>query len=428
MAATPPARLPARGADLPRSGGAAAAGTGGRGGGGGGGRRAWWRGRCCRRRKQARAGAARAVAGLLRQDVPGRRPDRRQRHRAAVPRQPRRRPRRAPPLLPRLLRRRVRCVHTDRADGQQRRRGAEGGEGHGGEPEPAAGGVRHGGDGQGRRGEGVPRRRHLRRRPRARRPGLRPPGRWALLRGEEGSEGQQGVPGGQGAGQPPARQLHRGRAPPRVRRQGPRRRRPRGALGRAHRRVRALRPLPGPPLRLRRDAAAGPGDGRAAGEGAAHVVPLHRRQRPRGGALRREHPVPVRPRLLRQPAGEAGTPRLRPGAVPRRAHQAARRGARRRQGAVLPGVRGQHGQDGLRPGQEGQEGGGQASLQPAPVLNVYWSKLGRSHCLDHSITRSHLALQELSFAVNCHISESISSSVLFFSFVGCTSARLCRDC
>lgn len=74
----------------------------------------------------------------------------------------------------------VRRVHTDRADGGQGRRrggtGAEGGEGHGGEQEPAAVRVRHGGDGQGRRGEQVPRRRHLRRRPRPRRTRLRATG------------------------------------------------------------------------------------------------------------------------------------------------------------------------------------------------------------------------------------------------------------
>jgi peroxidase len=36
--------------------------------------------------------------------------------------------------------------------------------------------------------------------------------------------------------------------------------------------------------------------------------------------------------------------------------QAARGGARRRQSAVLPGLRGQHGPDGLHPDQEGQGG------------------------------------------------------------------------
>uniref|UniRef100_A0A453F7A6 Peroxidase n=1 Tax=Aegilops tauschii subsp. strangulata TaxID=200361 RepID=A0A453F7A6_AEGTS len=186
--------------------------------------------------------------------------------------------------------------------------------------------------------------------------------RRTLLRGEEGEKRQQGIPGWQGARQPAPRQLHRGRAPPRVRRQGPGRGRPGGAVRRAHHRLRALRPFPGPPLRLPRHPAAGPVHGRSAGEGAAHDVPLHRRQRPRGGAVRREHAVPVRPRLLRQPAGQAGRPGLRPGAVPGRAHQAARAGARRGQGPLLPGLRRQHGQDGLHPGQEGQEGRGQENL------------------------------------------------------------------
>jgi hypothetical protein len=76
----------------------------------------------------------------------------------------------------RTLRAGLRRVHPDRADGQRRRRRAQGGARHGGEQEPGAGGVRHGGAGQGRRGEQVPRRRLLRRRPRPRRPGLRPAG------------------------------------------------------------------------------------------------------------------------------------------------------------------------------------------------------------------------------------------------------------
>uniref|UniRef100_A0A804NFK9 Peroxidase n=1 Tax=Zea mays TaxID=4577 RepID=A0A804NFK9_MAIZE len=185
---------------------------------------------------------------------------------------------------------------------------------------------------------------------------------WAVLRGEEGPEGQQGVPGGEGPRQPAAGQLDGGRAPARVRGQGPGRGGPGGALRRAHRRVRALRPRAGPHLRLPRHAAAGPGHGRPPREGAPHVVPVVGRQRPRRGALRRQHALPVRPRLLRQPAGQAGPAGLRPGAVPGRAHQAARAGPRRQQDPLLPGVRGQHGPDGLHPDQEGEERRGQESL------------------------------------------------------------------
>uniref|UniRef100_A0A0A8YBM2 Plant heme peroxidase family profile domain-containing protein n=1 Tax=Arundo donax TaxID=35708 RepID=A0A0A8YBM2_ARUDO len=85
----------------------------------------------------------------------------------------------------------LRRVHTDRADGRRRATaGAQGGAGHGGEQVPAAGGVRHGGDGQGRRGEQVPRHRLLRRRPRPRRPGLRPIGgpSYAVKKGRKDSK------------------------------------------------------------------------------------------------------------------------------------------------------------------------------------------------------------------------------------------------
>jgi hypothetical protein len=103
--------------------------------------------------------------------------------------------------------------------------------------------------------------------------------------------------------------LPRGRAPPRVRLQGPRRRRPGGALRRAHRRVRALHLRARPHLRLPRHAASRPAHGRAPREGAPHVVPVVGGQLPRRGALRRSSSTTPTTRTCR--LGWACWPRTR---------------------------------------------------------------------------------------------------------------------
>jgi hypothetical protein len=145
-----------------------------------------------------------------------------------------------------------------------------------------------------------------------------------------------GEPGG-GEQQPPLPVLERGGAGVGVRVQGPGLARPGGALGRAHRGLRAVRELPVPRLQRQQH------QRRVRGEAAADLPAAGRRHRREPGAAGRAEPRPLRQRLLPQRRLTVRPAPLRPGALRRRA-------GGRRHGAVRAQRRGLHA--GLRDGHD----------------------------------------------------------------------------
>uniref|UniRef100_A0A453NFE5 Plant heme peroxidase family profile domain-containing protein n=1 Tax=Aegilops tauschii subsp. strangulata TaxID=200361 RepID=A0A453NFE5_AEGTS len=259
----------------------------------------------------------------------------------------------------------LRWLHPAQLHGRRR-----GGEGRAAEPDAA--GVRPHRPRQGPRRGGLPRRRLLRRRPRARRPGRRRRHWRSVVARADGEEGRHGVDhaGGGPRAAVAVDDLPAARRP--VRRQGPRRARPRLAVRCAHHRHRPLLLLRRPPLQLpqrRQRHRDRPAPRRRLRRQPAAAQVQDGRPRRRGGDGPRQLPD-VRPRLLPHCAQAQGPVPVRRRAGHRR--RGAGRHCRRRvkpAGGVLPGVCAVHGEVGRRGGQDRLSGRDQEALRRRQQLD-----------------------------------------------------------